>query len=97
MAIPKHWDYEVDFRVNRSLSDVLGRNQYLLAVGRYLKPIVKTGIVGQMPCLLDADDIDFDILAQQAQDATRPRWRRLLNSMTLFADQRSFSEMAAAV
>ena len=80
VAIPKHWDYEVDFRVNRSLSDVLGRNQYLLAVGRYLKPIVKTGIVGQMPCLLDADDIDFDILAQQAQDATRPRWRRLLNS-----------------
>ena len=81
VAIPKHWDYEVDFRVNRSLSDVLGRNQYLLAVGRYLKPIVKTGIVGQMPCLLDADDIDFDILAQQAQDATRPRWRRLLNSI----------------
>ena len=80
VAIPKHWDYEVDFRVNRSLSDVLGRNQYLLAVGRYLKPIVKTGIVGRMPCLLDADDIDFDILAQQAQDATRPRWRRLLNS-----------------
>jgi glycosyltransferase involved in cell wall biosynthesis len=80
VAIPKHWDYEVDFRVNRSLSDVLGRNQYLLAVGRYLKPIVKTGIVGQMPCLLDADDIDFDILAQQAQDATHPRWRRLLNS-----------------
>ena len=70
----------MDFRVNRSLSDVLGRNQYLLAVGRYLKPIVKTGVVGRMPCLLDIDDIDFDIPAQQAQDATRSRWRRLLNS-----------------
>ncbi len=80
VAIPKHWDYEVDSRVNRGLSDALGRNQHLLAVGRYLKPIVKTGVVGRMPCLLDIDDIDFDILAQQAQDATRPRCRRLLNS-----------------
>ena len=81
VAIPKHWDYEVDSRVNRGISDVLGRNQHLLAVGRYLKPIVKTGVVGRMPCLLDIDDIDFDILAQQAQDTTRPRWRRLLKSV----------------
>jgi len=80
VTIPKDWDYEVDCRVNRNLFSVLGRNQYSLAVGRYLKPIVKTGIVGRMPCLLDIDDIDFDILAQQAQDATRPRWRRFLNS-----------------
>jgi glycosyltransferase involved in cell wall biosynthesis len=80
VTIPKHWDYQVDHRVNRDLSDLLARNQYSLAVGRYLKPIVKTGIVGQLPCLLDIDDIDFEILAQQAQDVTRPRWRRLLNS-----------------
>ncbi len=80
VTIPKDWDYEVDGRVNRNLFAVLDRTQYSLAVGRYLKPIVKTGIVGRMPCLLDVDDIDFDILAQQAQDPTRPRWRRLLNS-----------------
>src|ERR1700730_6222281 len=34
VAIPKHWDYEVDYRVKRGLLDVLRRNQYFLAVGR---------------------------------------------------------------
>ena len=81
VAIPKHWDYEVDVSVSRTLSEVLGRNQYFLAVGRYLKPIVKTGLIERLPCLLDIDDIDFDIGAQQAQDLTRPGWRRLLNSV----------------
>jgi glycosyltransferase involved in cell wall biosynthesis len=81
VGLPKHWDYEVDCRVNRSLSDVLGRNRYFLAVGRYLKPIVKTGLVGRVPCLVDIDDVDFDILAQRAQDVTRSRWRRLLYSV----------------
>jgi glycosyltransferase involved in cell wall biosynthesis len=80
VAIPRHWDYDVDRRVNQSLSDVLGRNQYFLAVGRYLKPIVKTGLIGQMPCLVDIDDVDFDIFAQRAQDLTRPRWERILYS-----------------
>jgi glycosyltransferase involved in cell wall biosynthesis len=80
VTIPKDWDYEADYRLNRSLSNVLGRNQYFLAVGRYLKPIVKTGLVGRMPCLLDIDDVDFDIQAQRAQDRARPRWRRLLYS-----------------
>ena len=79
-ALPRDWDYEVDSCVNRTLSGVLGRNQYFLAVGRYLKPIVKTGLVGRMPCLLDIDDVDFDIFAQLAQDITRPRWQRLLYS-----------------
>jgi glycosyltransferase involved in cell wall biosynthesis len=90
VAIPKNWDYEVDFRVHRGLSAVLERKQHFLAVGRYLKPIIKTGIVGSLPCLLDADDIDFDILAQQAQDATRPRWRRLLNSIHSSQIKRAF-------
>jgi glycosyltransferase involved in cell wall biosynthesis len=80
VALPRHWDYEVDCRLNQNLSDVLGRNQYFLAVGRYLKPIVKTGLVGRMPCLLDIDDVDFDIFAQRARDVTRPRWQRLLYS-----------------
>ena len=80
VALPRHWDYDVDRRVNRSLSDVLGRNQYFLAVGRYLKPIVKTGLIGRMPCLLDIDDVDFDIFRQRAQDVTRPAWQRLLYS-----------------
>ena len=80
VALPRHWDYDVDRRVNQSLSDLLGRNQYFLAVGRYLKPIVKTGLVGRMPCLLDIDDVDFDIFSQRAQDVTRPRWQRLLYS-----------------
>jgi polysaccharide biosynthesis protein PslH len=78
--IPRDWDYEVDSQVSRSLSEVLARNQYFLAVGRYLKPIVKTGLVGKMPCLLDIDDVDFDIFAQRAKDPTRPRWQRLLYS-----------------
>jgi glycosyltransferase involved in cell wall biosynthesis len=81
VTLPKNWEYEVDYRVKRSLSDVLGRNQYFLAVGRYLKPIVKTGLVGRMPCLLDIDDVDFDVLAQRAQDLTHSRWRRLLYSI----------------
>ena len=80
VTVPKNWDYEVDRRVDRKLSNVLDRSEYFLAVGRYLKPIVKTGLVGQMPCLLDIDDLDFDIRTQQAQDVTRPGWRRLLNS-----------------
>jgi polysaccharide biosynthesis protein PslH len=80
VTIPKNWDYEVDYRVKRNLSDVLGLDGYFLVVGRYLKPIVKTGLVGRMPCLLDVDDVDFDIIAQQAQDMTRPRWRRVMHS-----------------
>jgi glycosyltransferase involved in cell wall biosynthesis len=80
VALPRNWDYDVDRHVNRSVSDVLDRNQYFLAVGRYLKPIVKTGLVGRMRCLLDIDDVDFDIFAQRAQDVTRPHWQRLLYS-----------------
>jgi glycosyltransferase involved in cell wall biosynthesis len=79
-AIPRHRDYEVDDRVNRSLSAFLDRDQYFLAVGRYLKPIVKTGLVGRIPCLLDVDDVDFDIFAQRAQEVTRPGWQRFLYS-----------------
>ena len=92
VAIPKHWDYEVDCRVNRGLLDVLGRSQYALVVGRYLKPIVKTGLVGQIPCLLDIDDVDFDIVAQQAQDITRSRWRRLLYSAHYSQIQAAFQK-----
>jgi polysaccharide biosynthesis protein PslH len=92
VTIPKHWDYEVDHRVNRDLSNLLGRNQYFLAVGRYLKPTVKTGLVGRMPCLLDIDDIDFDILAQQAEDPTRPRWRRILNLTHSLQVKRAFQK-----
>ena len=80
VVLPRDWDYDVDRRLNQSLSDVLGSDRYFLAVGRYLKPIVKTGLVGRMPCLLDIDDVDFDIFAQRAQDVTRPRWQRLLYS-----------------
>jgi polysaccharide biosynthesis protein PslH len=80
-ALPRDWDYEVDRHVSRSLSGILGRNRYFLAVGRYLKPIVKTGLVGRMPCLLDIDDVDFDVFRQRAQDVTRPRWQRFLYSI----------------
>ena len=80
VVLPRDWDYDVDRRLSQSLSDVLGSDRYFLAVGRYLKPIVKTGLVGRMPCLLDIDDVDFDIFAQRAQDVTRPRWQRLLYS-----------------
>jgi glycosyltransferase involved in cell wall biosynthesis len=80
VALPRHWDYDVDRPLNQSLSRFLDRNQYFLAVGRHLKPIVKTGLVGRIPCLLDIDDVDFDIFAQRAQDVTRPRWQRLLYS-----------------
>jgi polysaccharide biosynthesis protein PslH len=80
-ALPRDWDYEVDCNVGRSLSDILTRNQYFLAVGRYLKPIVKTGLVGRMPCLLDIDDVDFDIFAQRSREVGRPRWQRYLYSV----------------
>jgi len=80
VAIPRHWDYEVDHRLNQTLSGVLGRNRYFLMVGRYLKPIVKTGLVGRTPCLVDIDDVDFDIFAQRARDLTRPCWQRILYS-----------------
>jgi polysaccharide biosynthesis protein PslH len=81
LALPKHWDYEVDRSVSRSISDVLDRQRYFLAVGRYLKPMVKTGLVGRVPCLLDIDDLDFDFFDQRAQDQTRSRWRRFLYSI----------------
>ncbi|MBV8279031.1 MAG: glycosyltransferase family 4 protein [Verrucomicrobia bacterium] len=80
VALPRNWDYEVDRGVSRSISKVLDRSKYLLTVGRYLKPIVKTGLVGRMSCLLDIDDVDFDIFAQRAEDLTRPQWQRLLYS-----------------
>jgi glycosyltransferase involved in cell wall biosynthesis len=80
VAIPRHWDYDVDHRLNETLSGVLGHNRYFLMVGRYLKPIVKTGLVGRTPCLLDIDDVDFDIFAQRARDLTHPRWQRVLYS-----------------
>jgi polysaccharide biosynthesis protein PslH len=91
-TVPKDWDYEVDTRVNRKLFNVIDRNQYFLTVGRNLKPIVKTGLVGRMPCVLDIDDVDFDIRAQQAQDITRPRWRRLLNSRHSFQIKAAFQK-----
>ncbi len=80
VTLPRNWDYGVDGPVSRNLSEVLARNRYFLAVGRYLKPIVKTGLVGRMPCLLDIDDVDFDLFAQRAKDTTRPRVQRLLYS-----------------
>jgi glycosyltransferase involved in cell wall biosynthesis len=79
-ALPRQWDYDVDRRVRREVSNALARRKYFLAVGRYLKPIVKTGLVGRMPCLLDIDDVDFDIFAQRAQDPANPLWERILYS-----------------
>jgi len=81
VAFPRHWDYEVDSQVSRRFAKIIANNQYCLAVGRYLKPIVKTGLVTRMPCLLDIDDVDFDIFTQRAQDPTRPRWERLVYSL----------------
>jgi glycosyltransferase involved in cell wall biosynthesis len=80
VALPRDWDYEVDDKVSRSVSDIFDRNRYFMVVGRYLKPIVKTGLVGRIPCLLDIDDVDFDIFAQRAQDVGRPGWERFLYS-----------------
>jgi glycosyltransferase involved in cell wall biosynthesis len=80
VAIPRYWDYDVDCRLNQTLSGVLARHRYFLTVGRYLKPIVKTGLIGRTPCLLDIDDVDFDIFAQRARDLTRPHWQRILYS-----------------
>jgi polysaccharide biosynthesis protein PslH len=80
VTLPRNWDYEVDHGVRRSLDRVLDHRRYFLAVGRYLKPIIKTGLVGKIPCVLDIDDVDFDIFAQRAQDVTRSRWERYLYS-----------------
>jgi polysaccharide biosynthesis protein PslH len=81
VVLPRNWDYAVDRDLNRALSNALDSNRYFLAVGRYLKPIVKTGLLGSMPCLLDIDDVDSDISAQRAQEVTRPRWQRILYSV----------------
>jgi polysaccharide biosynthesis protein PslH len=81
VALPRHWEYEVDHQLSRDVSEVLDRKRYSLAVGRYLKPIVKTGLVGRVPSLLDIDDVDFDIFAQRAEDPSRPRWERLLYAL----------------
>jgi hypothetical protein len=81
VSLPRNWDYEVDHGINRNLARVLGQRRYFLAVGRYLKPIVKTGLVGKMPCAVDIDNVDFDIYAQRAKDETRPRWERFLYSV----------------
>ena len=91
-ALPKHWDYEPDRLVSRSLSDVVGDRQYSLVVGRYLKPMVKTGLVGQIPCLLDIDDVDFDVFAQRAQDLARRRWRRWVYSAQSCQIQAAFQK-----
>src|SRR5258708_2900215 len=92
VALPKNWDYEPDRRLHQKLWHAIDRNQYFLAVGRYLKPMVKTGLVGRMLCLLDIDDIDFDIRTQQAQDVSRPGWRRILNSIHSFQIKTAFEK-----
>jgi polysaccharide biosynthesis protein PslH len=81
VALPRHWDYGVDHSLSRRVSDMMNGNQYFLAVGRYLKPIIKTGLVGRVPCLVDVDDVDFDIFAQRAEDLTVPGWQRILYSI----------------
>jgi glycosyltransferase involved in cell wall biosynthesis len=81
VLLPRDWDYRIDAGLSRRISDVLPLRDYFLAVGRYLKPIVKTGIVGRIPSLLDVDDVDFDIFAQRAQEEARPVWERRLYSM----------------
>jgi glycosyltransferase involved in cell wall biosynthesis len=81
VALPRDLDYDVDRDLSRNVLEIVSRNHYFLAVGRYLKPIVKTGLVGRVPCLLDIDDVDFDIFAQRAEDLTVPGWQRILYSI----------------
>jgi glycosyltransferase involved in cell wall biosynthesis len=80
VVLPRGWDYETDPKVGRDVKDILHRQPYFLAVGRYLKPIVKTGLVGQLPCLLDVDDVDFHIFSQRSKENNRPWWERSLYS-----------------
>jgi len=75
--VPKHLDYGVDERLKVHVTHALAPRTYFLAVGRYLKPIIKTGLIGKLPCMLDADDIDFEIADQMARDPARSLPRRV--------------------
>jgi hypothetical protein len=97
VTLPKDWVYVVDRHLDAKLSNVLDHDQYFLAVGRYLRPIVKTGLVGRMRCLLDVEDLVFDIRTQQAQRRNASSLAETSEFETLFTDQGSFSKMATQV
>lgn len=78
LILPGSWDYRVDSDVARRVLALLSPGDHFLAVGRYLKPIVKTGLVGRFRCLLDIDDLDFDIFEHYSKDRMRPLWQRIL-------------------
>ena len=73
-------DFRPDRRIARDVAALIDEGKYDAVVGRYLWPTARSGALGRLPTLLDADDFETDvvetILSSQALTEMQSRWVR---------------------
>ena len=58
----------------------MAERHYDVVVGRYLRPTIKSGVVGSGPPLvLDVDDLDTQVFLSRLNVPGRPAWERFIN------------------
>ena len=77
--MPRAWDYRPDPVIAKEVRLVAERH-YDVVVGRYLRPTIKSGVVGLGPrWCSDVDDLDTQVFLSRLNVPGRPAWERFIN------------------
>jgi glycosyltransferase involved in cell wall biosynthesis len=78
-AVPRWIDYRPERAIAREVRRLIAERKYDLIVGRYLTSMLKAGAVGQgVPCALDVDDLDTQLIKSQLNQPGLGRGQRLV-------------------
>jgi glycosyltransferase involved in cell wall biosynthesis len=77
---PRSWEYRPDPAIATYVRGLVAERKYDVVVGRYLRPTIKSGVVGTGPLsVLDVDDLDTKVFLSRLNVPGRPAWERLIN------------------
>lgn len=78
--VPRALDYLPDPAVAKEVRRFIAERGYDVVVGRYLRPTLKSGAVGErVPVVLDVDDLDTQVFLSRLNVPGRPRWEQFIN------------------
>ena len=78
--MPRSLDYHPDPEIAAAVRKLIAGREYDVVVGRYLRPTLKSGAVGNVPlAVLDVDDLDTQVFLSRLNVPGRPAWERFIN------------------
>ena len=86
--LPKVLEYRPDPTIAPRVREIISEEGYDLVVGRYLRPMLKSGCVGYLPTILDVDDIDSHVYQSRLNDKQMPAWERWINRSSYLQTKR---------